>query len=129
MPKTSKETASNVTQFAGIVDDRFEVLDGYHISFTSFESDVDGAPLLKGLPGDQCHCPHWGYVLKGKIGFRFGDREEIYEAGDAFYAPPGHTPFGYTGGETVMFQPSEEMAKTVETMKRNMEAAEASAAR
>jgi hypothetical protein len=29
----------------------------------------------------------------------------------------------------VLFQPSEEMAKTVATMKRNMEAAETSAAR
>jgi quercetin dioxygenase-like cupin family protein len=64
-------------------------------------------------------------ALKGKVGFRFGDREEIYEAGDAFYVPPGHTPFGYAGSEMVMFQPSEEMAKTVETMKRNMEAATA----
>jgi hypothetical protein len=127
MPRTSRETAPNVTQFEGVVDDRFEVLDGYHISFTSFESDVDGAPLLKGAPDDQCHCPHWGYVLKGRFGFRFGDREEIYEAGDAFYVAPGHTPVGFAGGEIVMFQPEEEMARTVEVMKRNMEAAAAAA--
>jgi hypothetical protein len=36
--------------------------------------------------------------------------------------PPGHTPVGYAGGEMVMFQPADEMARTVETMKRNMEA-------
>jgi hypothetical protein len=40
--------------------------------------------------------------LKGKTGFRFGDREEIYEAGEAFYVPPGHAPVGYAGGEMVM---------------------------
>lgn len=128
MPKTSKETAPNVTQFEGVVDDRFELLNGYHVSFTSFESDVDGAPMQKGLPNDQCQCPHWGYVLRGRIGFRFDDREEIYEAGEAFYVPPSHTPFAYAGGEMVMFQPADEMAKTVEVMKRNMEATMAAGA-
>ena len=24
--------------------------------------------------------------------FRFADREEVFEAGDAFYLPPGHVP-------------------------------------
>ncbi len=122
MPKTSKATAPDVTHFEGIVDDRSEVLDGYHVSFTSFQSDVDGAPLQKGLPDDQCQCPHWGYVLKGKIGFRFGDREKIYEAGEAYYVPPGHTPLGVAGSEIVQFQPSDEMARTVEVMAKNMQA-------
>ena len=26
---------------------------------------VDFTPLFKGLPGDLCQCPHWGYVLAG----------------------------------------------------------------
>src|SRR5437867_929489 len=109
MPKTSKAMASNVNVVEGMVDDRNEIVEGFHISFTSFERDMDAAPLLKGLPGDQCHCPHWGYVLSGKVGFKFGDREEVYEAGDAFYVPPGHTPVAYAGGEMVMFQPADEM--------------------
>ena len=36
-------------------------------------------------------------MIKGKVGFRFTDREETYEAGDAYYVPPGHTPVHYTG--------------------------------
>jgi hypothetical protein len=36
---------------------------------------------------------------------------------------------GFAGGEIVMFQPEEEMARTVEVMKRNMEAAAAAAPR
>ena len=36
-------------------------------------------------------CPHWGYVFKGKITYRFADHEEIFEAGDAFYVPEGHS--------------------------------------
>ena len=41
------------------------------------------------------------------MGFRFPDREETYEAGDAYYVPPGHTPVHYTGAEIVEFSPTE----------------------
>ena len=47
--------------------------------------DVDATPLLKGLPGDACPCPHWGYVLKGRLTYRFADHEEVFKAGDALY--------------------------------------------
>jgi hypothetical protein len=39
---------------------------------------------LKGLPDDRGQCPHWGYVIKGGMNMRFGDREEVFEAGDAW---------------------------------------------
>jgi ethanolamine utilization protein EutQ (cupin superfamily) len=45
---------------------------------------------MKGLPDDRCQCPHWGYVVNGRLTFRYADREEISEAGDVFYTPPGH---------------------------------------
>jgi quercetin dioxygenase-like cupin family protein len=38
---------------------------------------------------------HWGYVLKGELTYRYADREETYEAGDAFFGPPGHAPVIY----------------------------------
>jgi hypothetical protein len=40
-----------------------------------------------------------GYVIKGKVAFRSGDREEVFEAGDAYYAGPGHTPVLFAGTE------------------------------
>jgi hypothetical protein len=120
MPKASKDSASQVQHVEGIVDDRAEELGGYTVSFDSFLGDLDGAPMLKGAPNDQCQCPHWGYVFKGKMTFRFGDHEETYEAGDAFYAPPGHTPITYEGAEVLMFQPTDELAKTMEVMMKNM---------
>ena len=30
-----------------------------------------------------------GYVLEGKVAFRSGDGEEVFEAGDAYYVGPG----------------------------------------
>jgi hypothetical protein len=124
MPKTSKASASQVEVVDGILEDRSEDLDGYTAGFTSFKADMDPAPFFKGLPDDRCQCPHWGYVVKGKITFRFADREETYEAGDAYYAPPGHTPVVFEGNEIVEFSPTDELAKTMEVLNRNMAAME-----
>ena len=122
MPKTSKASASKVESVEGILEDRSEDLDGYTAGFTSFLADMDPAPFFQGLPDDRCQCPHWGYVIKGKITFRFADREETYEAGDAYYVPPGHTPLVYDGNEVVEFSPTAELAKTMEVLNRNMAA-------
>jgi hypothetical protein len=121
MPKMSKTTATRV-QNVGPVVDRASDLDEYTVSFTSFAIDIDGAPLLKGLPDDRCQCPHWGYVLKGSATFTFADGPETYDKGEAFYAPPGHTPAHTADSELVLFSPKEELIATAEIMQRNMQA-------
>jgi hypothetical protein len=124
MPKVSKDSASESTLVEGIVDDRSEVLDGYMVNFQTFLGEVDPAPLFKGLPDDRCQCPHWGYVFKGKITFRYADHEETFEAGDAYYAPAGHVPLISGGCELVEFSPADGMAKTGEVLERNYRASQ-----
>src|SRR5258706_15902501 len=85
MPKVSKSSAKKTDM--GPVCDREAELGEYVINFVEFRQDIDATPLLKGLPDDRCQCPHWGYVVKGKVTMRFPDREEVYEAGDAFDSP------------------------------------------
>ena len=121
MPKVSMESAAHVEDH-GIVVDRREDLDGYTVNFLTFHEAVDATPLLKGLPGDRCQCPHWGYVLKGRITYRFADHEEVFEAGDAFYLPAGHVPVVDAGSEFVQFSPSEELAIVTTAMMKNMQA-------
>ena len=53
----------------------------------------------------------------------FPDREETYEAGDAYYVPPGHTPVHYAGAEIVEFSPTEILGETIPVVMRNLEAA------
>jgi hypothetical protein len=120
MPKVSKDSASQVEDH-GPVEDRHEDLNGYTVNFVSFRQDIDGTPMVKGLPGDRCPCPHWGYVLKGKLTYRFADHEEVFEAGDAFYLPPGHIPLAEAGSELVQFSPSEELRAVVAQMTKNMQ--------
>ena len=121
MPKVSRESASQVQQ-VGPVEDRHEDIDGYTVNFVSFREDIDAAPLFKGLPDDSCQCPHWGYVLKGRLTFRFADREEVVEAGDAFYLPAGHVPSAQAGTEYVQFSPTEELRVVEAAMLENMQA-------
>jgi hypothetical protein len=121
MPKVSKDSAAHVDHH-GPVEDRHEDLDGYTVNFVSFAQDIDATPLLKGLPGDSCQCPHWGYVLEGRLTFRFADHEEVFDAGDAFYLPPGHVPIVRAGSAYVQFSPSEDLRAVAETMARNAEA-------
>src|SRR6185312_7336302 len=118
MPKVSRETAA--VRGAGPVEDRYMDVDGWTISFLTFNADIDATPLMQGLPDERCQCPHWGYVLRGRMTFRFADREEVVEAGDAFYLPPGHVPIAEAGTEYVQFSPAEELKVVGETLEANM---------
>jgi len=84
--------------------------------------EIDTTPMFKGLPDDRCQCPHWGYVLKGKMRFKFTDHEEIYSMGEAYYAAPGHITVLEPGCEYIEFSPSDEYNKTMEVTSKNMDA-------
>jgi mannose-6-phosphate isomerase-like protein (cupin superfamily) len=120
MPKVSKESASQVEDNP-MVEDRHEDIEGYTVDFVSIRQDADLAPMLKGLPDDRCQCPHWGYVFKGRLTLSFADHQEVYEAGDAFYTPPGHTPIAEAGSEFVQFSPSEELRTVQAAIMKNMQ--------
>ena len=122
MPKVSRDSAPQRQEAGPVVDLRDE-LDGYTVTFTSLVEDIDATPFMKGLPDDRCPCPHWGYVIKGKMTARYADRDEVFEAGDAFYTPPGHVPVRHEPeSEVLMFSPADELAVTEAAMKRNMAA-------
>ena len=124
MPRASKETASRVEDM-GIMEGCYEELGGYTVGFETFREDADAAPLMKGLPDDRCQSPHWGYVVRGKMTFSYADHAETYEAGDAYYAPPGHTPAIAAGTEIIEFSPTDEYSRTMEVIGRNLVAMQA----
>jgi hypothetical protein len=121
VPKASKQTASQVEEM-GVLESRSEELGGYTVEFTTFREDADATPFFRGLPDDRCQSPHWGYVIKGAVIFSYSDREESYEAGDAYYGPPGHIPRVRAGTEIVEFSPTEEYRRTLEVLAKNFAA-------
>ena len=125
MPKVSRETASQVEDM-GVMEGRYEQLGDYVVGFESFREDADATPLFKGLPDDRCQSPHWGYIVKGKVIFKYADHDEVYESGDAYYAPPGHVPVVSAGTDILEFSPAEEYGRTMEVLTRNLAAMQGS---
>ena len=108
IPKPSRANASQVKDF-GIAEDRSEEIGGYTVSFVSILAGHDLGLMLAGLPGGRCSCPHWGYVLQRELTVRYGGREEVMGAGEAFYMPPGHVPAATAGSEFVQFSPTDQL--------------------
>jgi hypothetical protein len=126
MPKISRDTPPTADH--GPVAEWREDVDGYAMQIVQHKVDIDATPMLKGLPGDHCNCPHWGYVIAGRVTFTLADgRTEVFEPGDAFYMPPGHIPVAQAGTEYVQFSPADELTRTSEAIMRNMQAMQGAA--
>lgn len=83
------------------------------VGWFSLAKGTDLRPALAGLPGDACPCPHWGYLLSGRLVMHTADGEEEYTAGQAFYWSPGHAPEALEDTEYVDFSPTEELGRVV----------------
>ena len=98
---------------------------GLRSMIVSLPAGTDLAPLLNGLPNNLCPCPHWGYIVRGRIRVSYADREEVLGAGDLFYLPPGHTPLVEEDVEFVEFSAPVEHDAVLDVVKRNAAAASA----
>lgn len=119
MPRTRKEEAP-VVMDAPVLESRQVELDDYTVVFERFHVDADAAPAFRGLPDDQCQCPHWGIVVEGELRMRYADGEERYRAGDAYFARPGHVPVVTAGTEIVEFSPTDKLRETLVVLAANM---------
>jgi len=122
MAKASKQTAAHVEEVPGLFEGRYTDLDGTTVGWERFSQEMDPAPMFVGLPDDRCQARHWGIVLAGRITFRYAEGDEVIEAGEAYFARPGHTPLIDAGTEVVEFTPSDELAATMEVVMRNASA-------
>ncbi|MEO8477728.1 MAG: cupin domain-containing protein [Actinomycetota bacterium] len=122
MPRMSKSEAPDKLEVEGYEGAFGTLGPDYTVGFERYTADADLRDLFKGLPDDRCQCAHWGYVMSGKVTFHTADGDETYSAGDAYYIGPGHTPELFAGTEVVEFSPTEELARTVEAVERNMAA-------
>lgn len=90
------------------------------VGYETYLSDFDDADLLEGLPDDRCQCPHWGYLLSGRMIVRYADHEEVIHAGDIYYMAPGHTMAADAGTVLIEFSPKEEFRKLTEIAEQNL---------
>ena len=126
MPTAAKDTAPQSVSQPGY-EARIAELDGYTVAFEEFSEGGDFSPLFHGLPDDRCQSPHWGVVVKGRMTFTYADRVEVVEAGQVYYASPGHTPGADPGTETIEFSPTADLQKTMAVVMENAAALAAQA--
>ena len=83
--------------------------------YFSLGAGTDFTELLRGLEGDLCQCPHWGYVLEGSITATYSTGEqETVSKGDLFYWPPGHTIKANADSELILFSPQVEHSQVMD---------------
>jgi len=90
------------------------------VGYETYLEEYDDAPLLEGLPNDRCQCPHWGYMLSGRMTVRYEDHEEIVEAGDVYYMEPDHSIVVDAGTVLIEFSPLDEWETLMEVAERNL---------
>ena len=106
---------------AGDVVTRGEDWGGQLVRHITLPAGADFRPLFKGLPGDACQCPHWGYVLEGSIQLRYADgTEEVSRAGDLYYWPGGHTGWTDEGVTFLEFSPTEAIMPVLDHLSKQL---------
>lgn len=98
------------------------------VSFRSFAAGFDARPLVKGLPDDRCPCPHWGYMISGRMDLGITGESVIVGPGDAFYMAPGHVPVFLEDTEFFEVSPRDAMRVVQEVVQRNLATMAASTA-
>ena len=91
--------------------------------YFTLAAGVDTTPLFQGLDGNACQCPHWGYVLSGRITTTAADgTEETVNPADLFYWPPGHNVRVEADAEIIMFSPQNEHTTVIDHMRKKVSA-------
>ena len=94
------------------------------VVLVSVPAGTDFGPLLQGLPDDLCPCPHWGYVVKGRLEITHANgRDETLRAGDVYYLPPGHTGVAVEDTEFLEVSPPDEHQRFIDAARENLAAA------
>ena len=89
------------------------------VGYETYLTDFDDAELLEVFPDNRCPCPHWGYLLAGRMVVRYADREDVVNAGELYYMAPGHTMACDAGTVLIEFSPREEFRKLTEIAEKN----------
>lgn len=92
-----------------------------HVGFETYHQRLDDSPYLEGLPDGKCQCPHWGYVISGRMKVIYADREEEIGSGEAYYLPPGHSIVVEQGTELIEFSPKQRFREHMRAVEPNLQ--------
>jgi hypothetical protein len=87
---------------------------GMMVGFVRLPAGAGLRPATAGLPDDLCPCPHWGYMLRGRVRMHTTTGHQDFGAGEAFYWAPGHAPEALEDSEYVDFSPTPEFQRVLD---------------
>ena len=117
MKATTRAEAPVAIEGDGVEIRLQELGGGMSTAFVKVPKGADLRPALVGLDGDLCQCPHWGYMLKGRVRMHTRNGDAVYEAGQSFYWAPGHAPEALEDSEYVDFSPTDEFNHVLDHIK------------
>jgi hypothetical protein len=117
MKAVKREDVPIAIEGDGVEFRRQEIGGDLTVAFVHLPQGTDFRPALAGLPEDRCQCPHWGYIINGRLRMHVGDGEQIYEAGQAVYWAPGHAPEALEDCDYVDFSPTRELEEVIDHVK------------
>lgn len=91
------------------------------VNVVTMPAGADFTQAFSLLENGRCQCPHFGYVLEGRI---YTDSEQgrtEYAAGEIFYWAPGHVPGSIEASRYVDFAPKHEFNVLLDGVRRAME--------
>jgi len=87
---------------------------GMTSAYMEYPAGLDFTPLLEGLEANFCQCPHWGFVIEGRILVTYQDgTQETVSAGEQYYWPSGHTILVEEAVRMVEFSPHDQMSQVL----------------
>lgn len=122
MQTFNRETATVALAGEG-VDVRTAEAGPMTVGFFTLPAGLDMHPLMIGLQGDACQCPHWGMMLKGVVRMHTPDGPLEFRAGDVFHWAAGHVPEIVEDAQYIDFSPTSELHAVLEHVKSRAEAA------
>jgi hypothetical protein len=120
--KTKKEDIPIISEGDGNTMLALNGFGQFSVSYHEFKKGTDFTEVLKGLPGDMCPCPHYGYIFEGAFRFIFADgTEEVYKTGDVYYAPAPHNAIVDEDTRLLDFSPQHEHDELMEHLSKVMQ--------
>ena len=117
MKATTREQAPVAIEGDGVELRTEPVGGGMSTAFVRLPQGADLRPATKGLQDDLCQCPHWGYLISGRVRMHTTNGHQDFVAGEAFYWDPGHAPEALEDSEYVDFSPTDEFTHVLDHIK------------
>ena len=96
------------------------------VSYALVPQPLDCTSFLEGSGHKTCICPHYGYILEGKIRATYPGTDlpdEVASAGDAYYFPAGHVLIYEARTRSLDFSPGDAFRQVMDMAERRSQRA------